>query len=220
MDTTQDIRIRLADRVLSALEQQARGGLFGSLKRHPQVMEQIHEMSSALMTLRYSYLEASDLPEHAELQRLHRTAGAVLDLLESLGESQPGRRAHLRFFRRTLDQLPASFTLPASLESAVAVEVGNVATTTRHPKARSLLLCHVEVFGNRLEIVTNLLETRPGHHMKVALVYPAEVMGILSEAQFVGAASPGSQPGTRPELTEGERQEVRRSMGQFLEGGA
>jgi hypothetical protein len=43
-------------------------------------------------------------------------------------------------------------------------------------------------------------------------------MGILSEAQFLGPASQGSEPGTRPELTEEERQEIRRSLGPYLEG--
>jgi len=92
-----------------------------------------------------------------------------------------------------------------------------VSTTSKHPKARNLLLCRVDVFGQRLEIVTNLVKTRPGQAMKVALVKPAEVMGILSEAQFLGPAAPGAAAGTRPGLDKAERAELRKSMGAYLD---
>jgi predicted RNA-binding protein with EMAP domain len=84
-------------------------------------------------------------------------------------------------------------------------------------KAKNLLLCRVEVFDRTCMLVTNLTRTRKGDLMKVARVPPTEVMGTLSEAQFVGRAPGGAEVGSRPDLDEGEAQEVRRAMGELLD---
>ena len=102
------------------------------------------------------------------------------------------------------------------LSDAVAVQVGSVITISKHPKANNLILCHVDVFKDRIKIITNLTKTKSNDLMKVALVFPAEVMGILSEAQFVG---PSQEPILHqyPQLTEAEKQEIRKNMGTYLE---
>jgi predicted RNA-binding protein with EMAP domain len=65
--------------------------------------------------------------------------------------------------------------------------------------------------------VTNLLKTRPTQLMKVAMVYPEEIINILSEAQFVGEAAPADAATSPTPLTEEQKQEIRRTMGKYLE---
>jgi predicted RNA-binding protein with EMAP domain len=153
----------------------------------------------------------------AEHDRLRQLGFEVVDALAALCRNERDKQVLLRFYRHLFGEFQASFTRPAGLDGLATVEVGTVSTTSKHPKARNLLLCRVDVFGQRLEIVTNLLETRPGRAMKVALVKPAEVMGILSEAQFLGPAAPDATPGARPGLDDAERAELRKSMGVYLD---
>jgi predicted RNA-binding protein with EMAP domain len=152
-----------------------------------------------------------------EREALLEKGDAVLDLLAELAGDDRQKRACLRFFRLALRQLGPALALPASLESCVPVEAGTVATVSKHPGAKNLVVTRVDVFGESLQIVTNLVKTRAGQRMKVALVYPAEVMGVLSEAQFVGGEAQAGESG-RVDLAPDERQEVRRSLGAFMDG--
>jgi predicted RNA-binding protein with EMAP domain len=217
MDTTQDIRILFLEKVVTNLQGLASSGTFGPLKRHPQVTETLREMAGAVAALRYSYVDAQTLAQLPEVQALEDHAGSARAELAELNKGHPEQLALLRFHHLSVREFRHALERPAALESCVPVEVGAVTTVSHHPQARKLLLCQVDVFGERLRIVTNLMHTRAGNHMKVALVHPAEVMSILSEAQFVGSAGPEEEPGARGRLSREEQQEIRRSVGRFLE---
>lgn len=218
MDTTKDIRITFAERLLANLAQQIKAGFFGPAKKRADVAEALHEMGSLLSTLRYSYLDHAGLQQMAEQEGLRVYAEEVCGALVDAARDDPHKRALLRFYRRTLERLPLALGMEPQLESAVDVAVGRVSTTSRHPQAKSLILCRVDVFGEQLGIVTNLVKTRAGQLMKVALVPPADVMGVLSEAQFVGEATEAELALSPLPLGEHERHEIRKSAGGYLEG--
>ena len=161
MDTTKDIRITWLERIIDALSQQVERRSFGSLKRSPQVQRSLQEMRGLIPRFKYSYLDAADLKAMPEQETLRALAREALEPLVERSQGQRDSLAVLRFYRHCLERFRPSFDEPPSLERCVAVEVGRVETTTKHPKARKLLLCHVAVFGERLEIVTNLLTDPP-----------------------------------------------------------
>jgi len=129
----------------------------------------------------------------------------------------PLRRAQLGFFAALLGRFAAALRSGGGLEQLVPVEVGEVRSVERIKGARDLRLCRVAVFGAVLPIVTNLTETRKGALMKVARVPPVELMGVLSEGQFLGPAAAHEAAGSEPELTPRDAQEIRKSLGTLLE---
>ncbi|MBN2499007.1 MAG: hypothetical protein JXR96_30740 [Deltaproteobacteria bacterium] len=217
MSTAEDIRILFVERVVANLIKQLGGTLFGSPRKLAPLWERAREMGKLVTAMRYSYLDDALIREMPEQERLRAMGAEIVAALEAEHRAQRDKLALLRFYRLTFGQFREAFGLEPELPSAVAVEVGEVGTVSRHPKAKMLVLCRVQVFGERLEIVTNLKKTRPGQRMRVAMVLPAEVMGVLSEAQFVGWAQEGEQLGARPALGEHERAEIRKTMGAYLD---
>ena len=217
MDTTKDIRIAFAEKVVANLKLHVSKGFFGSVKRHPSVLKGIGELINTLMMMKYSYLDEPDLQQMQEHESIRSIANEAVGILTKINRDHPERLAYLRFYRHTLHAFTTSFDLPANIESAVATDVGQVVTTTKHPHARNLLLCKVDGFDERLVVVTNLLKTKSGQLMKLAMVYPAPVMNILSEAQFIGSASREDVGAVRVRLTEEECLEIRKTMGSYLE---
>ena len=216
-DTSRDIRILAVGRLVDRLRESVQRRQFGSRKQTGGAESLLDDLASKVATLRYCYMEDADLASFDTTLEAAETARRVAALLAD----QPGitdeRSAFLGFFAAVVGDLPAAFCRTATLEALTPVAVGRVVTADKAPKTKNLLLCRVEVFGTTMQIVTNLVKTRAGDLMKVARVPPAEVMGILSDAQFVGSAEPGSEPGSRPALDEHEAQEIRRAMGGLLD---
>ena len=215
-DTTRDIRILFLEKVYQNLQQQVDKGFFGSKKRLTAVADRLKEVGSTIMTMKYSYLNDQGLYETPEHESLTATAREIVQKLSELHPDDLEKKALLRFYREVFSRFKQSFLLPATIESAVPVDIGKVITTGKHPKAKNLIICHVYAFGEKLVIVTNLVKTKPGQLMKVAMVEPAPVMGILSEAQFVGEARREKPPDEPVKLKSSERQEIRRSMASYL----
>jgi predicted RNA-binding protein with EMAP domain len=218
MDTSKDIRIQFVEKAIASLERETKQGSYGSIKKHPAVLEGLQEIAGSVLAMKYAYLDEAGLYAHPSHEAILDRGRDVLRSLSDLAGDDREKRARLRFYSLVLEQFKESWKLPASLDSCLAVEAGTVSTTSKHPKAKGLILTHVDVFGESLQIVTNLVSTRSGQTMKVAGVYPAEVMGVLSEAQFVGQADPSASGRGRVSLTEDERQEIRRSIGAFMDG--
>ncbi|MBN1945717.1 MAG: hypothetical protein JW797_08565 [Bradymonadales bacterium] len=216
MDTSKDIRIAFLEKVIGNLTAQATSGFFGPVKKKPQVQRGLQEIGNLLIRLKYSYLDEAALAQSPEQDSLIALADPVLDELETGAGDNREKQAMLRFYRLTIHRFHSSFRRAPTVDSAIAVAVGKVVTVTRHPKASGLILCHVDVFGETLTLVTNLVKTRPGQPMKVAMVPPAPVMNILSEAQFVGEATEAMVGQEEVPLTEDETQEIRRSVSQYF----
>jgi predicted RNA-binding protein with EMAP domain len=218
MNTAEDIRILFLEKVIANLLKQVNTAFFASAKRGLHLAEPLREMNNIVMAMKYSYADDGHIAGMEEHGRLRELADEVVDTLAGLCPDERDKQALLRFYRHTFRQFQGAFTLPAELASVVAVRVGEVSTVSKHPKARKLVLCRVNAFGERLEIVTNLVKTRAGQRMQVAMVVPDEVMGVLSEAQFVGDAAADAEVGSRPDLGEHERLEIRKTMGAYLDG--
>ena len=217
-DTSKDVRILAAERLVSRLANMVQQRAYGSAKQTAAAKQILEGLTGKVAALRYSYQEDDALAEAEDTRAVADGGRKVIESLEKNPDLSGERLAFLEFAGAVLSHLPEAFRLKRSLESAVPVEVGRVLSAERPPKAKNLLLCRVEVFGGTFQLVTNLTNTRPGDLMKVARVPPSEIMGLLSAAQFVGRADPAAAPGERPELTADEEQEIRRAMGRLLEG--
>ena len=217
-DTSKDVRILAAERLVSRLANMVQQRAYGSAKQTAAAKQILEGLTGKVAALRYSYQEDDALAQAEDTRAVAEGGRKVVENLEKNPDLSGERLAFLEFAGAVLSHLPEAFRLKRSLESAVPVEVGRVLSAERPPKAKNLLLCRVEVFGGSFQLVTNLTNTRPGDLMKVARVPPSEIMGLLSAAQFVGRADPAAAPGERPELTADEEQEIRRAMGRLLDG--
>jgi predicted RNA-binding protein with EMAP domain len=216
-DTSRDVRLIAAERLITRLRTMVGRRAYGSSKQTAAASRLLEELAGKAAALRYSYMEDADLAAYGDTRALADGARTIAaDLKKNPGVPEE-RLAFLDFFAALLGNLPEAFCGDRSLESLTPVEVGKVTSVEKARQAKNLLRCRVEVFGRPMQIVTNLTKTRSGDLMKVARVPPAEVMGMLSEAQFVGAAEPGARPGERPTLGASEAQEIRRAMGEILD---
>ena len=217
-DTTRDVRIRSVERLVADLLAAIDRRRYGSVRQTQRARSLLEEMAGKAALLRYSYMEDADLASYGETLALAEAGVEVAAALRDNVGIDAERRARVDFFAAVLAHLPTAFGLGPSVESLTPVEVGEVLNAERAPKAKNLLRRRVGAFGGAFQIVTNLTKTRPGDRMKVARVPPSDVMGLLSEAQFVGEAGPDATLGERPELSEDEAAEVRRGMGRILDG--
>jgi len=216
-DTSQDIRIRVVDRLIVTLRDGVGRMQYGTRKRTASAKNVLDELVGKTAALKYSYMEDEQLAASDETASLVSGMERVVTSLTDQPDLAADRRAFLEFLKDVGSHLPEAFRLGSSLESLTPVEVGRVITADKAPRTKNLLLCRVDVFGRTFQIVTNLTKTRAGDLMKVARVPPTEVMGILSDAQFVSSADAGSEVGSRPSLNDHEAQEIRRAMGGLLD---
>jgi len=216
-DTTRDVRILLVERLIQQLGAQVKRRQYGSVKQTTKAERLLDEMASKTATLRYCYMDAADLAGFDDTLAIVELAPQVVGQLRDNRGVTDQQAAFLTFFAAVLGELPAAFEREDSLESATPVAVGKVLTADRAKGAKNLLSCRVEVFDTIVPIVTNLVDTRKGDLMKVARVPPAEIMGMLSAAQFVGKAAAGSSIGERPTLDDHDAREIRRAMGVLLD---
>jgi predicted RNA-binding protein with EMAP domain len=216
-DTSRDRRILLVERLLGSLRDQVQRRLFGSRKQTSRALALLEELSARVSELRYCYLDDEGLAGLVEEHGFAERAAEVAAELERNPGVTPLRRAQLGFFAALLGRFAAALRSGGGLEQLVPVEVGEVRSVERIKGARDLRLCRVAVFGAVLPIVTNLTETRKGALMKVARVPPVELMGVLSEGQFLGPAAAHEAAGSEPELTPRDAQEIRKSLGTLLE---
>lgn len=215
-DTANDLRLLIIERLITRLKERCGQRQYGSQKQTAAARTLLDELSGKLAALRYSYMDDPELLAYDDTRAIARGAQRIAELLQEHAAGED-RLAFARFFGRCAGGLVEALKRDATLEGITPVAVGEVLSADKLPKTKSLLRCRVKAFGQTLQIVTNLTDTRRGDLMKVASVPPAEVMGLLSEAQFVGRAGAGSTVGERPELTAGEAREIRRAMGELLD---
>ncbi len=216
-NTSHDIRLLYIEQMITKFKEQVQRRLFGSAKLVGGAQRLLEEMAGKVAALRYSYLDGVLLAEFEETAALISLGKDATGILRQNPALTPGQTAFLDFVDAVLDRLPDALRENASLDSLSPVQIGEVLRADKAPKTKGLLLCRVSAFDKNLQIVTNLLDTRVGSKMKVARVPPAEIMGHLSEAQFVGTAPVNALLGTRPQLNDHERQELRKSMSVLMD---
>jgi len=178
-DTTRDIRIQYIEFLINRVRDEVQRRLYGSHRQVGSAQKLLEEMSSQVTIMRYSYLDDEQLAASPITLFLSETGPNVVATLLENQSLSPMQVTFLKFFASLLGQLPQGLVRGHSLEALTPVQVGEVLSADKAPKTKGLLLCRVAAFDATLQIITNMLDTRAGQHMKVARIPPSEIMGLV-----------------------------------------
>ncbi len=186
-ETANDPRILTAELALQKLRDNifsksiVRPGL-----RRNETNDVLSRIESQLMALKYSYMHPRDIassePVRAILEDAKKLYLAYRDGIEKdYGEL---KRANLMWAFRTFSGLSRRFSIESELTTVgvdlVAMQVRNIAKKDRYWVTR----CIAGPFD--MTVVTNLSNLKAGDTLAAALLPPAAVGGIVSEAMFLG----------------------------------
>jgi len=159
--------------------------------------------------MRFSFMPPSMLAASEEARRLQEVARQLSAVLlprewgERLRGDPRARRpvAEARYAVRVLYGLPARLARGDDNDPlhAVDIECVRVLSVEPHPEADRLYVTRAHGLFP-YTIVTNLEDVRRGQLRAAAILPPAELRGVVSEAMYCSGPLDGCEPGRRPPL--------------------
>ncbi len=215
MDTVNNQKIKMAEKCVKDLEKYI--GNIREIKRGAI----LKEVSSKIMEIKYSYAEVDEMEES-----LNEIKKICNDIVTLLGKDKWIKRlkemklsdlavAHIKFCLNILYNLDFRLRLPDAPEYSVDIRVGEIESITKHPNAKKLKICNVNV-GRVITVVTNIENVKERERLAVALLPPAEFFGVVSEGMFLSHNLKEGNPGEIPLLTEDERNNVKKEVFKYL----
>ncbi|MCD6383249.1 MAG: tRNA-binding protein [Thermoplasmata archaeon] len=203
-DTTRDFRILLAEKTLKYLENTLLNAKLPGQWDRRGALTALKRVSSALQSVKYSYLPARELASSDLMKELQKGAVEILSTLGGEGwaerflegskreerERVEEQISRIRFSLNVLYNLPSRLMLGEISEPAYAVDIraGRVLSATHHPEDRELTLCKVSC-GRAITVITNVKGVEEGERYAVSLLPPRRIKGVLSEGMFLGSDS-------------------------------
>jgi len=197
-DSSKDARLRVAQFACNLLKHitHRKIGVKLALSKE-ELVKQVAQAESAVMTLLYLYMEPGELRTSEAMNELGETTRLLSRALEPALASAhvtPMVRAQLAWCLRTLAGLAERLTSPGT---SLAAGVDLVTVKVRNVKRNGTLWNTVVTDGaSNYTVVTNLSGIAPGDVLAVAFLPPREVGGTTSEAMYLGGEKRPEPPGT------------------------
>lgn len=217
-DTSQDHRIKVADKSINLfIKTLESGSLLGQWDKRSAI-QRTYEIKKILQSLIYSYLEPEELSSSPEMLTIKEKVESIIEALGGEGwdkrflneakekEKTEENIARIKFFLNIMLRLKERLMLGKISDSIIGIDiiVGEIMSSTRHPRADKLQICNVNIGNRSIKVVTNDLRVKKGDHVAVALLPPQNFMGITSEGMFLG--------------TEGVLRDVKGEIGELPKG--
>ncbi len=203
MDTAHDYRILTAEDALRRLEDIVKYNRLGIPINHKKLMNRLHKAKTLLYRLKYMYLPHRELAGTSEAEGIRELAGELARELLNRGLLQrfkPNRmaEAEARYALRILYGLKYRILLGEKNNPLYAVDVEGVeiVSVSRHPNSDRLYLTKAEGILP-YTIVTNMSSVKKGEVRAAAVLPPADIRGIISEAMYCSDPLPSTFKGKR-----------------------
>jgi predicted RNA-binding protein with EMAP domain len=196
LDTAKDARLLVLEDALRRLNE-----LVGNrkLKLHvdyAKLASVLQQAGSLIYEIRYSYVPAPKVAELESTQKIVETIAEFRKILEDAIKSSGYKPSTLneslslteafyafRIIERLLYKLKEFDDEPAYAVDILAVELSQVQAV---PDSKNLTECRC-TDGTRIwKIITNIQGLKTGTKLACAVLPPIEMMGIVSEAMFLG----------------------------------
>ena len=196
LDTAKDARLLVLEDALRRLNE-----LVGNrkLKLHvdyTKLGSTLQQAGSLIYEIKYSYVPASKVAELEATQKIVNGMAEFRRILEEAIQSSGYKPSTLneslslteafysfRIVERLLNKLQDFDDEPAYAVDILAVELSQVQTV---PDSKNLTECRCTDGSRIWKIVTNIQDLKTGIKLACAILPPVEMMGIVSEAMFLG----------------------------------
>lgn len=202
-DTSKDYRLKVAEKTIEQFISVIEGSNLRGSWNKKKVRMIAKDMLPDIQTLYYSYVEPEELAKSPQIDNLLKS---VDDIVENLGGEDYARKfqselnreqrekiqlplSKIKFFMYTIRGLPARLKLGPIDDPIMGVDiaVGELVSVSNHPDTDTLKVCNVNLKTRAVTVITNDLTVKDNDKVAVALLPPAEFVGLTSEGMFLGA---------------------------------
>ncbi len=196
MDTAKDARVLILEDALKRLDEIISNRKLKFHIDYGLLGKAVQRANGFFYEVKFSYIDPKSLAEMSSTNQLvssiHEVGEAFHKALKSTGYSPNTPKDAL-----TLAEMEYSLRIvggfqnrllnfsddPAFAVDLLAVEIGHVEQIAG---SKNLTLCRCSDGKQRWQIVTNLQDIKSGMRLPCAVLPPAEMMGVVSEAMFLG----------------------------------
>lgn len=201
-DTSKDYRLRVAEKSVDLFIRTAGGANLKGVWDKRKCLNAARKMIPEIQELYYSYMEPEDMARSSQVKDLK---GKVQDITDALGgkgwereflklvnREEKGKLGEsiskIKFALNTISSIDKRLLLGKVDDPIVGIDIkrGEVVSLMKHPNADKLHVCNVNLGDRAATVVTNDLKVKEGNKVGVALLPPANFMGITSEGMFLG----------------------------------
>jgi predicted RNA-binding protein with EMAP domain len=192
-DTANDPRLLVAEHALKLVRENIFSrGTYRSAFSKDQIQNRLANIESQLMVLKYKYMSPQALAEGAEALAISRHAVDLRNSMAGMFHSKGAEtmvEARLAWSFRMFEGLPARLARANDTSDPVATGVDIVAITIRNVVKKDQYW-HTKVMegGKEYLVVTNIEGLQSGMRLGAAILPPATVGGVISQAMFLGRA--------------------------------
>ncbi|MHA2397093.1 MAG: hypothetical protein ACXAC0_10345 [Candidatus Thorarchaeota archaeon] len=199
MDTAKDARLLVLEDALRRLNEMVGNRKLKLHVDYSKLGTTLQQAGSLIYEVKYSYVPA---PKVAELEALQKIVESVADFRSIIEESikiagyKPTTLNEtlcladvfyaFRIAESLIPKLQEFDDEPAHAVDILAVEVSH---TQAVPDSKNLTECRCTDGSRIWKIVTNILGIETGSKLACAVLPPVEMMGVVSEAMFLGGDS-------------------------------
>jgi len=204
MDTSKDYRILVALDAVERLEKITRHHKLNLPLNWNKLNDLVKEAKKIILKIRYCYLPLELLVKDEELDRLKEISVELSktmlnkDLLTKF-KPDPFVFAETRYILRILYGLKYRLLLGEENKPWYAIDIEGVEIVSihKHPNADKLFVTKAEGILP-YTIVTNIQDIKKGEIRAAAILPPAEIRGVLSEAMYCSKPLPSEYKKKRP----------------------
>jgi hypothetical protein len=201
-DTSNDYRLKVAEKSVELFIRTVdRANLKGRWNKK-QALDAARQMVPEIQSLYYSYLSPAEMAQSEQLNSLETLCQ---EIVEALGGESWNRQfiqmadrderekleevlAKIKFFINTITGLRQRVLLGEIKDPVMGIDIkkGEILSVAKHPAAKKLLICNLNLGERAITVVTNDLTLKDGDNVAVAMLPPENFLGITSEGMFLG----------------------------------
>ena len=196
MDTAKDARVLVLEDALRRLNEVVMNRKLKTHLNYSKLNEILKTAGSLLYEVKYSYLDSKPL---AGLEATKNLVGAIVQLSEMIDTSvrsqsySPASQSEKISFAEVMYSIRIVTGFPHRLSeydedpgNAVDILAVEISKTTPVQGSNNLTECRCSDGSRIWTVVTNIKDLKPPTKLPVAILPPADMMGVVSEAMFLG----------------------------------
>jgi predicted RNA-binding protein with EMAP domain len=196
LDTAKDARVLVLEDALRRLNEVVGNRKLKTHIDYSKLNELLKTAGSLLYEVKYSYLDSKSLADLEATSNLVEAISQLSDMIDSSVGSQSyspssqGEKLALaevaysvRIVTGFQHRLKEHGEDPGNAVDMLTVEISNISPVQG---SENLTECRCSDGSRIWTIVTNLKELKPATKLPVAILPPADMMGVVSEAMFLG----------------------------------
>ncbi len=180
MDTSQDFRIRMAEKAVSELEKLMQNV---KVQKRREYLKELKTMQSYVQVIKYSYMPPEQLAQLSEFSNLVKKAWEIRNAIKNAEKDFNYVQAN--YWLEYIESLPLLMTKGEISRAYEAIRYFSGEITNR-VEIGGLWLCTFDC-NFRLDVVTNSEAFKPGRYAVVAYLPPRRFGDVVSEGMFVDA---------------------------------